>query len=120
MDRVETVAISTVDTIVAETSLPAIDLLKIDVEGHELAVLRGAAKSMQHGLIKLVQFEFGGCNLETHTNLQDFFYFFKDYNFVIGLVQPAGRVQIIDRYDEFFEQYRTTNFVAAPRAALAG
>lgn len=41
-------------------------------------------------------------------------------DFAIGLVQPDDRVQIIDRYDEFYEHYRTTNFVAAPRAVLAG
>ena len=118
MDKVEMVTISTVDLITAEMSLPAIDLLKIDVEGHELSVLRGAAKTMERGLIKLVQFESGGCNLDTRTNLQDFFYFFKSFNFVMGIVRPAGRIQILDGYDEFYEQYRTTNFVAAPKAAL--
>jgi FkbM family methyltransferase len=118
MDHVETVDISTVDSIVAEASLSVIDLLKIDVEGHELAVLLGATKAMQHGIIKLVQFEFGGCNLDTRTNLQDFFYFFKEYKFVIGLVKPAGGIHIMDKYDEFYEQYRTTNFVAGPRVGL--
>jgi FkbM family methyltransferase len=118
MDKVEMVTIGTVDMITAEISLPSIDLLKIDVEGHELAVLRGATKTMERGLIKLVQFEFGGCNLDTRTNLQDFFYFFKEFKFVIGLVQPAGRIQLLEQYDEFYEQYRTTNFVAAPKGAL--
>ena len=120
MDHIETVTISTIDAIVAEASVPRIDLLKIDVEGHELAVLRGAAKALKSGLIKLVQFEFGGCNLDTRTNLQDFYYFFAGYDFAIGLVQPSGRIQTIDNYDEFYEHYRTTNFVAAPRAALVG
>ena len=118
MDKVEMVTISTVDMITAEMSLPSIDLLKIDVEGHELSVLFGATKAMARGLIKLVQFEFGGCNLDTRTNLQDFFYFFKEFNFVIGLVRPRGRIQSLEKYDEFYEQYRTTNFVAAPKSAL--
>jgi FkbM family methyltransferase len=118
MDHVESVTIITVDEMVTETSVSAIDLLKIDVEGHELTVLRGASKAMERGLVKLVQFEFGGCNLDTRTNLQDFFYFFKDYDFVIGLVQPSGRIKMLDRYDEFYEQYRTTNFLAARRSLL--
>jgi FkbM family methyltransferase len=118
MDQVEMVTISTIDTIVAEISLSAIDLLKLDVEGHEFSVLRGATKAMERGIIKLVQFEFGGCNLDTRTNLQDFFYFFKSFNFVIGLVQPGGGIQLLEHYDEFYEQYQTTNFVAAPRATL--
>ena len=54
-----------------------------------------------------------------HTyNSSGLFYFFKDFNFVIGLVRPVGRIQILERYDEFYEQYRTTNFVAAPKGAL--
>jgi FkbM family methyltransferase len=120
MDQVETVTISTVDTIVEETGLTTIDLLKIDVEGHDLAVLRGASNAMERGIVKLAQFEFGGCNLDSRTNLQDFYYFFKAYNFTIGLIQPSNRIQLIDHYDEFYEQYRTTNLVAGPRAVLAG
>ena len=120
MEQVETVTISTVDMIIEETGLTTIDLLKIDVEGHDLAVLRGASKAMARGIVKLVQFEFGGCNLDSHTNLQDFYYFFKTCDFVIGLVQPSNRIRLIERYDEFYEQYRTTNLVAAPRAVLAG
>lgn len=120
MEAVETVSIRTLDSFVAETGVTSIDLLKMDVEGHELSVLQGATAAMDRRLIKLVQFEFGGCNLDTHTTLQDFFYFFKSYNFIIGLVQPAGRVQVISHYDEFYEQYRTVNFVAAPRSTLVG
>lgn len=118
MDQVETVDISTVDQVVADLGVTTIDLLKIDVEGHELAVLRGATATLARGIVKLVQFEFGGCNLDTRTNLQDFYYFFKTYGFAIGLVQPSGRIQVLDRYDEFYEQYRTANFVAAPRERL--
>lgn len=118
MNHVEMVKISTVDAIVQDASLSAIDLLKIDVEGHELSVLNGAVKSMELGIIRLVQFEFGGCDLDTRTNLQDFFYFFKQFDFVVGLVRPHGRIQPLERYDEFYEHYRTTNFVAAPRSIL--
>ncbi len=120
MEQVEMVTISTIDAIVEETGVAAIDMLKIDVEGHDLAVLCGASKAFEQKIVKLVQFEFGGCNLDTRTNLQDFYYFFKAFDFAIGVVQPGDRIQIIDRYDEFYEHYRTTNFVAAPRRVLAG
>jgi FkbM family methyltransferase len=119
MEQVGIVTITTLDTIVEEIGLTGVDLLKIDVEGHDLAVLRGASRAMERGVIKLVQFEFGGCNLDSRTNLQDFFYFFEAYDFAIGVIQPANRIHLLDRYDEFFEHYRTTNFVAAPGAVLA-
>jgi FkbM family methyltransferase len=114
MNLVETVSIDTIDAFVAERNIARIDLLKIDVEGHELAVLRGAATALRKGLIKLVQFEFGGCNLDTRTNLQDFFYFFKEYGLTVALIQPSGHCRPIKQYDEFFEHYRTTNYLAAP------
>ena len=114
LDRVEEVTISTLDVIVAETPVPSIDLLKIDVEGHELAVLRGAVKTLERGIIKLVQFEFGGTNLDSRTALQDFFYFFKDFGFKIGVAQPSGRVRFLKKYKELYELYLATNYVAAP------
>lgn len=42
-----------------------IDFVKIDVEGHELSVL----KSMGNAIPKIncIQFEFGGCNIDTRT-----------------------------------------------------
>jgi FkbM family methyltransferase len=119
MELAEMVTIDTVDRVVEETRTTSIDLLKIDAEGHDFSVLQGASKTLERGIIKLAQFEFGGCNLDTHTNLQDFFYFFKTYNFAIALIQPKG-IRLLERYDEFFEQYRTSNFIAAPRAMLGG
>jgi hypothetical protein len=31
----------------------------------------------------------------------------------VGLIQPSGEVHWLREYDEFLEQYRTTNFLAA-------
>lgn len=118
MDCIESVSIRTLDDVVIEVGLPCIDLLKIDVEGHDLDVLKGSTKAMERGLIKLVQFEFGGCNLDTRTTLQDFWYFFQQYGYAMGIVQPSMRVQPLATYDEFYEQYRTANFVAAPRGVI--
>jgi FkbM family methyltransferase len=118
MDCAESVSIRTLDDVVIETDVTCIDLLKIDVEGHDLDVLKGSTKAMEKGLIKLVQFEFGGCNLDTRTTLQDFWYFFQQHNFAIGILQPSTRVQPLKMYDEFYEQYRTANFIAAPRGVF--
>jgi FkbM family methyltransferase len=39
--------ICTVDQLVTEMSLPSVDFVKLDVDGHELSVLRGAAKTVE-------------------------------------------------------------------------
>ncbi len=47
-----TVRMRTLDAVLAERGSPAVDMLKIDVEGAELAVLRGARRTLaqEHGL----------------------------------------------------------------------
>ena len=118
MALTERVQCRTLDGIVAERSIAHIDLLKIDVEGHELAVLHGGAKTIDAGVVDRIQFEFGGCNLDTRTTLQDFFYFFQTAGFVLHVVGPRA-LNPIREYNELYEHYRTTNFLAirTPRSA---
>ena len=58
-----------------------LDYIKIDVEGHELAVLEGFGDLINR--VKLIQFEFGGCNIDTRTFFQDFWYYFTEKDFLI-------------------------------------
>ena len=53
----------TIDEIISEYNLEYIDFIKIDIEGHELEALKGAAKSLASGMIKALAFEFGSENL---------------------------------------------------------
>ena len=69
-----------------------IDLFKIDVEGHEMDVLNGIGSGISK--IKLIQFEFGGCNIDTRSFFQDFWYFFNDHNFKIFRISPLGLIEI--------------------------
>jgi FkbM family methyltransferase len=86
----------------------AIDLVKIDVEGYELDVLKGFGHALNH--TNIIQFEFGGCNLDTRTTFQDFWYFFKDNSFRIYRITPFGLQKII-HYSEIDEYYSTTNYI---------
>jgi FkbM family methyltransferase len=52
-----TVEITTLDAYVAEAKVSRVDILKIDVEGHEIEVLKGATNSLDAGLISIIQFE---------------------------------------------------------------
>ncbi len=90
-----------------ENNQLAIDLFKIDVEGHELSVLEGVGSIINY--IKIIQFEFGGCNIDTRTYFQDFWYFFKDKNFDIYRITPLGPIHI-KKYKESYERFETTNY----------
>ena len=86
-----------------------IDICKIDVEGHELDVLLGFGEAINH--TRLIQFEFGGTNIDTRVFFQDFWYFFKDNGFKIFRLTPFGRTEI-KRYREDLECFSISNFVA--------
>ena len=112
MDITETIDCRTIDGIMSDLAVPSIDLLKIDVEGHELAVLRGAQDTINAGRAPIIQFEFGGTHLDTRTTFQDFFYFFSDKNYSLYIIRPRGDLVRIAKYEEALEQYQTSNFVA--------
>lgn len=84
------------------------NVLKMDVEGHELDVLRGGLKALSD--IEIIQFEFGGSNIDTKTYFQDFWYFFSELNFQIFRITPSGPLRI-NQYSESHETFRTTNYV---------
>lgn len=115
MDRVETVSVTTVDRYCETRGIERIDLLKLDVEGHELEVLRGAERMLRERRIRMVTFEFGGCHVDSRT-------FFKDFHELLtgaglGRIQritPSGHLTPVGPYHEILEQYQTTNYLASP------
>ncbi len=110
----EKVRTETLDAYCSDRQIERIDLLKIDVEGHELDVLRGGEGMFDKNAIRMVTFEFGGCNIDTRTFLRDFFYFFSRHKMRIARITPSGYFRELPSYREVFEQFRTTNFVCYP------
>ena len=91
------------------------NILKMDVEGHELDILIGAPKTLQH--IEIIQFEFGGSNIDTRTYFQDFWYFFKEQNFDIYRITPKSPI-LIKNYSERDECFRATNYLAVKHSKI--
>jgi FkbM family methyltransferase len=110
--KAEKVQINTIDNYCEENSISHIHLLKIDIEGHELDALAGAKKMFDRNSIDIVTFEFGGCNIDTRTFFQDFWYFFNEVNFGVFRITPSGYLHPLESYKEIYEQFRTINFVA--------
>ncbi len=115
----EKVRIETLDAYCADRQIERIDLLKIDVEGHELDVLNGAQGMFGNAAVGMATFEFGGCNIDTRTFLRDFFSFFSRYKMRIARITPSGYFHELRSYREVFEQFRTTNFVCYPSAIIS-
>ncbi len=112
MDSFEEVVTTTLDSYVEFNNIEKIDLLKLDVEGHELDVLKGATNCLLNGKIACIQFEFGGCNIDTKTYFQDFWYLLvQQYKFNIYRMTPLGLIKI-KKYIETDEIFLTTNYLA--------
>lgn len=109
----ERVAVTTIDTYCAENNIDHIHLLKVDIEGHELDALSGAMRMFSANAIDIITFEFGGCNIDTRTYFQDFWYFFSELGFNIFRITPSGYLHPVTGYGEIHEQFRTVNFLAA-------
>jgi FkbM family methyltransferase len=93
--------------------LREIDILKVDVEGHELAVLRGAQSFISN--IKYIQFEFGGAMMDSKVSFRDFMSFFAELPFDIFRVSPIGLIAI-PFYHEGLEGFEMSNYVAINRS----
>lgn len=113
VDQAEAVISQTLDEWAESNHIHQIALLKLDVEGHELAVLDGASGLMVARAIEAIQFEFGGCNLDSRTYVRDFFYRLHDRYRIYRILQRGLRE--LHRYDELLEVFTTTNFVALAR-----
>ena len=69
------------DTFATSHSISLIHLLKIDAEGHELEVLKGAANLLRENRVRAIQFEFNEMNVLSRVFLKDFCDLLPNYNF---------------------------------------
>ena len=74
-------SMDTIDEFCVANNIQAIDFLKIDVEGHELFVLKGAAEMIRKGCVKIIQFEFNAHNVYSRVFLRDFYLALDNFEF---------------------------------------
>jgi len=108
----EVVQVSTLDQYCESHSIDRIDLLKIDVEGWEMQVLEGAKGIFDRNSVQLVQFEFGGANIDTRTFVRDFYLFFQRRQMRLYRLIPGHRLFSLRHYSEQCERFRCSNLLA--------
>ncbi len=108
-----TVRCETLDAVADELNLTAIGLLKIDTEGHELAVLQGARRLLESGAIDVVQFEFNEMNVISRVFMRDFFALLPNYRIYRLLGDGAIEFQTYD--PTFMEVFAYQNIACIRR-----
>lgn len=109
LENSEKICLSTIDLFCNENKIDKINLLKIDVEGHELSVLIGAQNLIKQKRIEFIQFEFGGSNIDSKVFFRDIFYFLEK-EYIIYRILKDGLYEI-KTYEEKLEIFVTTNYL---------
>ena len=100
----------TIDNYIRAQNIDRVSLLKIDTEGHEYHVLKGASKSIAEGIIGCIQFEFNAIHVQTKTFLRDIvkiLYNFSFYRLVADGLLPLGNYNALT-----WELFQLQNIVA--------
>lgn len=106
----ETIELTTLDSFCRQYKIDNIDFLKLDVEGHELSVLKGAESLLKEKKIKVIQFEFGGCNIDSRTFFRDY-YNLLNPDFTLYRILSNG-LSPIEKYSERLEVFLSANYLA--------
>lgn len=113
--EVEEIAIdlTTIDDFIEDNRLAKIALLKVDTEGNELNVLKGASHAIASGLIDVIQIEFNEMNVISRTFFKDFIDILPGYDFYRLL--PDGLKALGEYNVAAFEIFAFQNIVAIRR-----
>ena len=104
----------TLDRYCEHANIQHIHFMKMDVEGHEISVLKGAKKMLEENSIDYIQFEFGGCNIDSRTFFQDFWYILHDKYHIYRILQNG--LYEITNYSEELEVFICSNFLAEQKS----
>ncbi len=111
--QIETV---TLDNFLKEHRLDHVHLLKIDAEGHDFQVLKGAEESIRNECVDVVQFEYSHRWIFARFFLRDVFRFVEKTPYSLVRI-CADRVERLPRWHPELERYFDANFALVhPRA----
>ena len=116
LDKSETVIVKTLKDFIESNKFSTIDLMKIDVEGNELKVLKGMDTYLNKDFVNFVQFEYGGTNLDAHTSLADFYSLLEPRGFKIAKIMSYGLD--FKPYDPSMDNFKYSNYVAVSERLL--
>jgi FkbM family methyltransferase len=109
------VTVMRLDDFCIRNNIEYIDFLKIDAEGHELEILKGANRLISEKRICIVQFEFNEMNVFSRVFLRDFYIILKDFS-MFRLAK--NKLIPLGSYDSSYEIFKFQNILAILRNCL--
>jgi FkbM family methyltransferase len=108
---VESVKITTIDAYCHEHGIDHVDFVKMDIEGYEMAAIRGAERMLRQGRIDVLQFEYSSVFLDAGTSLMQLMKYVQLVNpaYVFHKIYPDG-VQPVPRYTHDLDNFKMQNW----------
>lgn len=101
----------TLDSFTKEINIERINYLKIDTEGNEYYILKGAEHLLTRQAIDFLQFEYGGTYLDSGTKLKEIFLLLTNHKYKMFRIIPNGLVYISFWHDRL-ENFQYSNYLA--------
>ena len=112
-ERVQTTRL---DAYINRLSLEHIPFMKLDVEGHELAVLEGMGSYLDGDFVDFLSFEYGGANLDARSSLMLLYETLEGAGFAVAKVMRNG-LELRD-YRPWMDNFTYANYVAVSHRVL--
>jgi FkbM family methyltransferase len=108
---VEQVRITTIDAYCSERRIEHIDFIKMDIEGYEMAAIRGAERMLRESRIDILQFEYSYVFLDAGTSLMQLMNYVHGINpaYVFHKIYPDGAVPV-HAYKHTLDNFKTQNW----------
>lgn len=108
--NVEVAELTTIDRFLQQLGIEKVAMAKIDTEGFDLLVLRGAEQSLRDERIDVVQFEYNWRWLMNHACLRDVFTLISDKPYRFGKL-VGNAVEFYEQWHFELDRYFETNYV---------
>ncbi len=102
---------TTLDMFAQQHNITRVHFLKIDTEGSELQVLKGAKSLIESQAIDIIQFEYGGTYTDAQITLDQVYTYLTEYNYSIFRILPSGLLYI-PSWDDSLENFQYSNYLA--------
>lgn len=104
------IQVTTINVAVEQLKWDYIDFLKIDTEGYDLNVIRGASRLLESQKIGVLQFEYNLPWKDAGSTLSRAISLLNDCGYEVFLLKGTGLYKI--RYDIYGEYFSYSNFIA--------
>ncbi len=106
------IKVSTLDRFVEQNSIDRISLLKLDTEGSEYKILKGASDSLNKGIVDIIHFEFNYMNVVSRVLLKDYIDLLSNFNLYRLLPDSLLKINYYKDGPLWYELYHYQNIIA--------